>query len=290
MDRASREEARSMLSDSILVYREKDGLTGYEEEISCRPIDGSRRVFIVWAASVPKLPSDPDSLVVVSKKKLEYAAAARRLDFPKLKTFADKNEVVAWILKEGERYNIDLKRVAQGLFVNSRKSLRKLASEIRKLAVLVPSGVVTPEDVRSVIPFSADLTPKEIVEALCEGHPVKAVAYLDRLQEAADETGWVIAFLQRHAIQQLRIERLSAFGMSSPDIAARVGVHPFVFRKVVEPRIGIWSPSSLAASLSELCRLDLAHKRGDQSASFGLEAEVIRLSEEAKNNVKRSRS
>ncbi len=174
--------------------------------------------------------------------------------------------------------------------MNSRKSLRKLASEIRKLAVLVPSGVVTPEDVRSVIPFSADLTPKEIVEALCEGHPVKAVAYLDKLQDAADETGWVIAFLQRHAILQLRVEQLSASGMSSGDIASRVGVHPFVFRKSVEPRIGLWSPASLARSLSELCRLDLAHKRGDQSASFGLEAEVVRLSEEAKNNVKRSRS
>lgn len=290
MDRAAFDEARSMLPDSVFTYREKDGLAGYEEEVACRPMGGGRRAFIVWSSSVPRLPSDPDCLIVVSKKKLEFAAAARRLEFPKLKTFSDKNEVVAWILKEGERYNIDLKRVALGLFVNSRKSLRKLASEIRKLAVLVPSGVVTPEDVRSVIPFSAELTPKEIVEALCEGHPVKAIAYLDRLQEAADETGWVIAFLQRHAIQQLRVELLVASGVSLQDVAGRLGVHPFFFRKTMEPRLGLWSPASLAASLSELCRLDLAHKRGDQSASFGLEAEVIRLSEEAKKNAKRSRN
>jgi len=67
-------------------------------------------------------------------------------------------------------------------------------------------------------------------------------------------------------------------------------MHPFVFMKVVEPRMGLWSTSSLRSSLAELCRLDLDHKRGKKSAVIGLEAEVIRLSEEAQKNVKRSRS
>jgi DNA polymerase III delta subunit len=287
MERAALGEATSMLPDSVLRFDEE---AAYVEEMSCRPIGGGRRVFVVRATSVPKLPNDPDVLIVLSKKKLELATATRRLDFPKLKTYDDKNEVVAWVVKEGERYNIDLKRVALGLFVNSRKSLRKLASEVRKLSVLVPSGPVTPEDVRSVLPFSADLTPKEIVEAVCEGHPVKAVAYVDRLQEAQDETGWIIAFLQRHVIQQLRVELLSASGLAPQDVAKRIEMHPFVFKKVVEPRLGLWSPSSLKTSLAELCRLDLAHKRGKKYAALGLEAEVIRLSEEAKNNVKRSRA
>jgi len=289
MERAAREEAASMLADSVQEFRDKEAISAYEEEISCRPMGGARRVFIVWASELPRLPLEPDALVVVSKKKIEYLHPARRLDFPKLKTFDDKNEVVAWVIKEGERYNIDLKRVATGLFVNSRKSLRKLASEIRKLAVLVPSGPVGPEDVRSVLPFSADLTPKEIVEAVCEGHTIKAITFLDRLQEAADETGWVIAYLQRHVIQQLRVELLSASGVSPGDIAKRIEMHPFVFRKSVEPRMGLWSPAFLKSSLEELCRLDLAHKRGSSSASVGLEAEVTRLSEEAKKNAKRSR-
>lgn len=287
MERAARDEAASMLVDSVLEFTD---LALHAEEASCRPIGGSRRVFIVWASALPVLPSDPDVLIVVSKKKLELAVATRRLDFPKLKSYDDKNEVVAWIVKEGERYNIDLRRVATGLFVNSRKSLRKLASEVRKLSVLVPSGPVTPEDVRSVLPFSADLTPKEIVEAVCEGHSVKAIAFVDRLQEANDETGWIIAFLQRHAIQMLRVELLSASGLGPQDVAKRIEMHPFIFRKVVEPRLGLWSVASLRRSLVELCALDLAHKRGKRSAVIGLEAEVVRLSEEAKNNVKRSRA
>jgi len=286
MERAAHAEAVSMMADLVLEFRERDGLARYEDEIACRPIGGGRRVFIVWAQSVPRLPPDPDCLVVVSKKKLELATATRRLDFPKLKSYDGKNEVVVWVIKEGERYGIDLKRVAQGLFVNSRKSLRKLASEVRKLAVLIPSGPITPEDARSVLPFSADLTPKEAVEAVCEGHPVKAVAYVDRLQEANDETGWIIAFLQRHVSQQLRVELLSASGLAPQDIAKRIEMHPFVFMKTVEPRLGLWSPSSLRSSMGELCRLDLAHKRGKKSAVVGLEAEVMRLSEEAKTNAK----
>lgn len=289
MERAARNEAASALPDSVHEFRERDGLSSYEEELACRPIGGGTRVFIVWASEVPRIPSDPDSLIVVSKKKLEYLHPARRLDFPKLKTFDDKNEVVAWVIKEGESHNIDLKRVATGLFVNSRKSLRKLASEIRKLAVLVPSGPVGPEDVRSVLPFSADLTPKEIVEAVCEGHAVKAMTYLDKLQDGADETGWIIAYLQRHVVQQLRVELLAASGLPSGEIAKRIEVHPFVFRKTVEPRMGLWDPAFLKSSLEELCRLDLAHKRGVSSASVGLEAEIIRMSEEAKKNAKRSR-
>ncbi len=291
MERAAYDEARSFLSSTVLEFDEKSGLDPYYEEISCRPADGTgRRVFIVWSATeVPRLPAAPDGLVVVSSKKLDHVGQFRRLEFPKLKTFDDKNEMVGWIIKEGDRLGIDLRRVAQGLYLNSRRSLRKLASEILKLKTLVPSGPVGPEDVRSVLPYSADLTPKEIVEAVCEGHPVKAIAFVDRLQDANDETGWIIAFLQRHAILQLRVDELVSSGLSLDGAAKALDIHPFFFRKTVAPRLGLWGRDSLSRSLNELCRLDLLHKRGDNSAAVGLEAEVIRLSEEARNNVKRSR-
>ncbi|MFA5202955.1 MAG: hypothetical protein WC708_00880 [Lentisphaeria bacterium] len=290
VERAAFQEAASSLAKTVYQFKLPSQLSNYLQESSTIPKDNLSRVFILWGADdVPLLSSFDDDVIVVSKKKLSHASCRKSYDFPKLKSFDDKNEYLGWIIKEGENFNIDLARVAVGLFVNSRKSLRKIFSEIRKISVLVPSGVVTPEDVKAVLCFSAELTPKEVLDAVCEGRPVKAFAFLDKLQENNDETGWVIAFLQRHIIQMLLIERLRSSGLSGQEIAEKIGVHPFVYRKMVEPKVGLWSQDSLLKSLDTLCNADLLHKVGNSSAGLMLEAEIVRLSEEALND-KRGRS
>ncbi len=292
-ERAARDEAVSSLADSVSEFILPDGLADYEAESSSFPFFGRRRAFIVWdASSVPILPvGEEDFLVVVStpKAKLKDERAKRVLEFPRLKAYDDKNEYLTWILKEGRGLNIDLSKVASALFMNSGKSLRKISSEIRKLAVLVPSGEVSPEEARSVLCFSADITPKEVVDSICEGNPAKALAFLDKLQERGDETGWVLAYLQRHVIQQLLMERALELKVPHSEAAKLLDVHPFVYKKMLDSRPGLWAQSSLATSLNTLCDLDLSHKRGDASAKLGLEVETIRLSEEARNNVKRIR-
>lgn len=287
-ERAALDEAESRLSSSVLWFSQ-DEISRYEEEIDTPPIDGSRRLFVVRAQEMPRLPSEPDGLIVISRKKLDFKGAKRSYEFPKLKAFDDRNEYVSWIIKEGERLNIDLSRVAVGLFVNSRRSLRKISSEIRKLSSFV-SGVVTPDDLRAVLCFSAEVAPKDVLDAMCDGRPDKALTYLDILQEAGDETGWTIAYMQRHVLQQLRMERLHADGLPPSDVAARLGVHPFFYRKSLAPRLGLWTRESLLRSLDELCSLDVLHKTGNPAAPIGLEAEVIRLSEEARDVCTRYRN
>lgn len=290
-ERKALEEASSRLSDSVIRYRMPDDLPLYAEEAQLVPFLGQARVFVLFdVKEVPDLPSgDADLLVCVSaaKKKLSDRRATRVHVFPKLKTFADNNEVVRWILQEGDALNIDLSRVASALFVNSGKSLRKISSEIRKLAVLTPSGgIASPDDARAVMCFSAELTPRNIVDSICEGHPAKALTYYDKLQEGAEETGWVIAYLQRHTVQHLRLVTMSSAGESADSMARGLGVHPFVFRKVVRPRIGLWSASSLSRSADRLGELDVLHKSGGP-ARIGLEEEIVRLSEEARENVEK---
>ncbi|KKK91970.1 hypothetical protein LCGC14_2707600, partial [marine sediment metagenome] len=242
-----------------------DGLPMYLDESDMRPLFGGRRVFIVKGAKeIPPLPSGDDVLIIVSasKKKLKSSNANRIHNFPKLKTYDDNNEVISWILKEGARLNIDLSRVAGALFVNCGRSLRKISSEIGKLAILSPTGAVAPQDARSIMCFSADLTPKSVVDSVCEGRPAMALAFLDKLQEGGDETGWIIAFLQRHVLRQFQMESLNEAGVPQTEAASRLGVHPFVYRKMSESRLGLWSRSSLFSSVEKLRELDVAHKRG----------------------------
>lgn len=290
MERAARDEARMSLASEILEFTFPKDEERYNYEIQTPLLEASSRAFIVWEAKeIPTLPSgDSDTLVFVcGKKPIPDVRAKRTVTFPKLKTYDDNNEVLRWILKEGEHANIDLSRIAGALFVNTGNCLRKLSSEIEKLAAAVPSGsVVTPDVARGLICFSAELTPKEIIDAICDGHTAKALAYHDRLQERNEETGWILAYMQRHVLQQLKLEQLHERNDSADFAAECLGIHPFIYRKVIAPRRGLWKRPSLTASLETLCDLDIAHKKGDDSAKFGLQLEIIRLSEEAKDVVK----
>lgn len=289
MERAAQDEAHLSLAEEIMQFDGSSGLDDYLHESSCALLGGGRRAYIVRdAKEVPALPENAqDTLIVLSKKPLQHPAAKRALKFPKLKAYPENNEVLGWILKEGERHNIDLSRIAGALFVNSGSSLRKLATEVDKLALIVPKGsVVSPETARSLLCFSAELTPKEVIDSLCDGQTSRALAFLDKLQERADETGWVIAYMQRHVLQQLRFELLAEKKAPDDRAAIVLGVHPFILKRMYITRRSLWTKQSLLQSIDTLCDLDIAHKRGSSWARFGLELEVIRLSEEAKD-VKR---
>ena len=293
MEQAAFDEAAASLAEFIQTYRNPEDLDSYLEESQMFTLSGEARAFIVWnPKEVPLFPiGERDVLIIVTnfKKKLEDVRAKRVHNFSKFKTYDDKNEVISWILREGERRNIDLNKVASMLFVNTGNSLRKIFSEINKLSVMTPSGgMVTPEIARSVICFSAELTPKNIIDAICNGQTAHAIAYYDKLQEGGDETGWIIAYMHRHVLQQLRLEHLNRSEISESRGAEILNVHPFLYKKMRESRLGIWSDASLLSSVKTLADLDIAHKQGSVAARFGLELEIIRLGEESKN-VKRNR-
>jgi len=287
IERAVQDEAHLSLCDEILHFHAPGGIDEYLQESSSTIFGSGKRVYILWnATEVPLLPeNDQDILICVSGKKiLTHASAKRSLRFPKLKSYSENNEVIKWIMAEGENHNIDLTRVAGALFMNCGSALRKLANEIDKLSLITSKGnVVSPESVRSILCFSAELSPREIIDALCDGHTAKALAILDKLQEQNDETGWIIAYMQRHVLQQLRFELLSEQKVSDDRAALILGVHPFVLKKMYQTRKSLWAKKSLQQSIDTLCELDVSHKRGSHWARFGLEIEIVRLCEESRD-------
>ena len=289
MERAASDEAAASLVVSTHIFRGPEEIPEYLEESQMQTLSGESRAFVIWnPKEIPDLPSgERDVLIVLtsSKKKFSDARAKRVYNFQKFKTYDDNNEVESWILQEGERHNIDLRRVVRALFVNSGNSLRKISSEIKKLSVLTPPGAeTTPESARSVMVFSAELTPRNVIDSICDGNAARALAYYDKLQENGDETGWIIAYLQRHVLQQLRLEAAVRMHVSESRGAELIGVHPFIYKKMTQSRIGLWSDESLIVSIGTLTDLDIAHKRGDTLVEFGLELEIIRLCEEIKND------
>lgn len=283
VERTAREEAALHIPDEIIEYVLPQQLDDYLSESQVPSIKMGRYAYIVKSDVVPLLPiSENDILIVIGgKKPLSDKRAKRVINYSKLKSYNDNNEVLRWILKEGENHNIDLNRVAVGLFLNNGVCLRKLASEIEKLVVLTPSGCqVTPDVARSVMCFSAELTPKSVIDAICEGHTVKALTFYERLQERHDETGWILAYMQRHVLQQMQSDLLLKSGVSPNRAAEIIGINPYVYTKTFGLRRNLWSVEVLRKSLGSLCDLDVSHKKG-VDVRCELEIEIIVLSEEA---------
>ncbi len=288
MERAARYEADVGLHREVAEFRMPNDAAAYEAASRPSVFGSFPRTFILWnCPTVPDLLGDDEDVVVVvappGKKKIEDGRAVRSHFFPKMKTFGDNNEVMRWILREGERLNTDLSRVAGALFVNSGSRLRKLASEIEKVSLVSSKGsAATPDDARSVLCFSAELTPKEIVESISSGNAGMALSYYDKLQEQGDETGWIIAYVHRHVLNVLRARVMHDAGRSESDIAVALGVHPFVVKKSIVPIVGTWTLESLRKSCSALATADVLHKSGVQRARVILESEILRLSTEVR--------
>ena len=287
-ERVALDEAAMALASSIQHFRLPQEADSYAEFLDVTPLDGAGLAIVIWNASeIPELLADGTTIVVAAKGKvLNNEKAKRTLDAKKPKSYDGGIEYVRWILKEGERLNIDLRRVASALFVNCGTDLRKICSEIGKLRVIVdPGGVADPSVARSVMCFSAKLTPKYVIDAICDGHPAKAIVFYDKLQDGGCETGWIVSYMQRHVIQQLRAELLLLSGLSMEQVAVALGLHLSFFRSAIMSRRGLWSISSLFESFETLCDIEVLHKRGVDVSRWGLESEIIRLSEEAKHNV-----
>jgi DNA polymerase III delta subunit len=279
------EEAES-LADKVIKFDLESQTSEYEEDVSMPGFNNEKICYVLFGAkNVPELlPSGDNSAIIVSDKKirLDDSRASKILEFKKLKSYDDNNEVIRWIIKEGNRLGIDLGNVANAIFIHCGDNLRKIYSEIKKLSVIAPLNKVITQDVaRSILCFSADVSPRHVIDAICSGHTARALAFYDKLQEHGDETAWMLSYLQRHVLQQVYMEKLTS--LKSSDIPGKLGVNPYIYKKVMTKNLGKWSVGSLIHSINTLCDLDVKHSKGDFLTHYGLELEIIRLSEEVRS-------
>jgi len=285
-ERAAFKIAESGLFDEVFKFYFPSDLNRYLNLSQCESFDKKTCYIVYNSTSVPDLPIDENNaliLIVSENHKLKDERANQILNFPKLKTFDNNNEVINFIIDEGKFYQIDLTRVAHALFVSCGNCLRKLSSEIEKIAIISsPGSVVTSKEIQGVVCFSAELSPKQIIDCMTLGKLAPALAFYDKLQESVDETGWIVAYMQRHVLRQLQLEEVVNSNINDLDAAKILEMHPTRYINHVKHLTNVWSKTSLLSSLEKLCDIDIAHKRGKIVAKLDLQLEIIRLSQEAK--------
>lgn len=261
-------------------------LTGNTKEINSDKLnvshlDGYEIIYIKNCKTIPEINFLESVNYIISfvpksipPKNLSYIYH----DQPKLKSSEYRNEVIMWILNEGKRHKIDLSKISGALFVNSGNSLRKLSSEILKLKTLTAEGeMVSPDVAKSLLVFSNDLTPKSVLDAICEGNTKRAIAFYDRLQDTKSETGWILAYLQTFVVQILRASYMTAKGIKN--IPEALSISGYVYNNFVSPHLGKWEDDLLKDVLRNLNDIEKRHKSGRNNADFLLESEIFRLSE-----------
>lgn len=276
-ERAAKEQADAHLSDEIFTFFIPEDLNPYLRVSQLSSFDSRNKVFIVWSKSeIPLLPaSEKDLLIVVARgKKLSDPRAKNVLTVHPPKKNYQGNGYIGWIIEEGDRHKINLSRIASALFVNNGTCLRKLASEIDKIALISSEdSEVTPEEAKSVMCFTSELDPSFLIDAVCEGETKKVIAIWEKIRENTNNfAGFVIAYMHRHVLQILKLEKArpgSDVRMTAP-------------RRFAEC-IGSWSVSSLKKSSDVFRSLDIGNRRGDLSVPLGIELEIIRLSEEIRS-------
>lgn len=263
VERAAREEATSYLSsvESLEFFLPKN-LDSFQEYLNTSSFEDERRsVIIHGATSIPDIMSDDLLIFMKIGQKLD----SQKFKIVAIRTPKNENEILQWILKEGERFNIDLTRVANALFVSCGSCLRKIVMEIEKISVITQRGVVvTPEEAKSVLCFSSDLKPAQMLEAILEGNSAKTLAYFDKFDENND-IGWILSYMHRHILQALQFKKF-------PNSKV-----PFLAKELS------FKIKSLSRSVDTFCELDGLFRSGKPSARLGLSFELLRMAEEIKN-------
>lgn len=288
VERSVRSETESLLPDLVFKYKFPEDLNNYINESQSSPIEDLKRIFVVFGAKGQfDLPvRDSDNLIVVCDSYVKWFDFNKIIEVPAVKFTPDGKEVIRWIEKEGESLTINLNKVSTALFLNSGNCLRKLSSEIEKISLVVSkNSIVKPDDIRGLLCFSnSEISPRSIVESICNGQTSRALAYYDKLQERADETGWIIAHLLRMILQQIKLENITS-DFSDIEAAKALDCHPFYYKRQLSQRKGTWSKDTLLCSFRKLCSLDLLNKRGLPLVENSLIIEIISLSEGALKNV-----
>jgi DNA polymerase III delta subunit len=274
-ERAAKEHASTRLASETLTFFIPEDLNSYLRMSQFSSMDSGEKVFIVWSKSeIPLLPiNEKDSLIVVARDKKLSDSRAKVITVSSPKKNFQGNGYVRWIIEEGESYKINLSRIAGALFVNNGTCLRKLASEIEKIALISSNSEVTPEEAKSVMCFTSEIDPSFLVDAVCSGETKKAISIWEKIQDHTHNfSGLVIAYMHRHLLQVLKLEKArpgSDVRMTAP-------------RKFSDC-LGFWSVPSLQKSSDIFASLDIGNRRGDLSVPLGIELELIRLSEESRS-------
>lgn len=206
------------------------------------------------------------------------AAAKRAGEVHTLSQPAGK-ELLKWVVRYAREQGIRLSQeVARELAARCSEDKLRLAREIEKLALYREAGEATLEDVEALCAPNLEADIFSFVDALASGDRHTLLSLLERLFSAGEPPLRLTFMVRRQFDLLARAKALYARGTPRQEVAQRLGVPPFVARKLEEQSQKI-GEEKLEESLTVVLELE----RGLKGASalrpeLQVELAVMKLS------------
>lgn len=205
-----------------------------------------------------------DSLLVVWEKKEN--AALEKLFGPERTVSVrplNETEFARFVAAEVKRRRLTVSRTAQEVFCRAvRGDEFQVRHELDKMALYAPQRHWEERDIiETVVEGAADTAVWRLAEAVTAKNPTDGVRYLEALLREGKPPILLLVVVVRQLAQVLAAVEVRARGGTLDDFRQRLGLKPFVAKKVwgYSRR---WSMAELHDALTRAMRLDRAMKTG----------------------------
>ena len=192
------------------------------------------------------------------------------ISFPK----STDAQLIAWLRRHFDAEGVSARpEVSEALIFRSGRSMEVLNNEVLKLSAYAHAngkGEITVSDVEEVASPTAECDAFALSNAVIDKNIDRAFYALTDLKARRVEPPVIVAMLERVYSDLCSVALLLDEGRGSSDIESILKFHPFKAKLYVNAAKKVGS-KGLAASLSELCRIDASSKSGGVSGYGAIE-------------------
>ena len=234
---------------------------------------------------LPRLPPTTRLIFVEDKTlgashpifKIVKAVGERQQAFVRLFKKPRDAELPGWVQQRAKAKGGEIERDAAAVLAALIGSdLRLLDQEIEKLLLYAEDRKVNVEDVQALVSRARETSVFDLVDCVGHRQAGRALMLLHHLLDEGEPPLYLLAMLARQIRILIQVSSLQAQGMSQPDIATRLKLHPFVVEKGLAQAKSFTIPQ-LEAAHQHLVDADWSIKTGDIDPVLALDLLVADL-------------
>jgi len=220
---------------------------------------------------------EPTNPILDFARRYKKRSKVERFDLPR------GEQLIRWIMDRGERKGVKVDReAAQELSRYVGNNLRLLDQELEKLAMYVGhGGMITGQDVTALVSLSREARIFDLVDALGQRQPGRAVNLLHRLLNEGNSPLYLLSMITRQFRLISIYRELAAARCPRPEIRKVLGVRDFVLDKL-SGQAPKFTPPRLRWIHHRLLDVDQEIKTGRMEATLALELLVVDLTKQSK--------
>jgi DNA polymerase III subunit delta len=231
------------------------------------------------AEHIPEMP-DTTVLILLLEEALEASSPLIKAAEQHGKTFQSTLPKGAalenWIGKRAKNINVKIQPEAVSLLANFiGNNLRLLANEIDKLATYVgPGGTIRVEDVRQLSAQVQEARIFDLTDALAQRNRKQALNIMHDLLADGEPPLKLISTITSQVRSLLMVKELAQKGMRSGQVAATLGMAPFIVEKAMR-QVNNFNIAQLEGAYRQLLATDAALKRSRLTPEMALDLLIV---------------